>query len=72
MSNVHIIIKNYIFYIINIIMVKIKMVLSFLGPKGVLFYEIIGGHSMPPRQLTYIFDPAGNRVNNDKMTLSSS
>ena len=48
MSNVHIIIKNYIFYIINIIMVKIKMVLSFLGPKGVLFYEIMGGHSMPP------------------------
>ena len=63
MSNVHIIIKNYIFYIINIIMVKIKMVLSFLGPKDVLFYEIIGGaFNAPPRQLTYIFDPAGNRV----------
>ena len=25
-----------------------RMVLSFLGPKVVLFYEIIGGHSMPP------------------------
>ena len=36
------------------------MVLSFLGPKVVLFYEII---QCPPRQLTYIFDPAGNRVN---------
>ena len=39
-----------------------RMVLSFLGPKVVLFYKIIGGHSMPPRQLTYIFDPTGNRV----------
>ena len=41
-----------------------RMVLSFLGPKVVLFYEIIGGaFNAPPRQLTYIFDPAGNRVN---------
>ena len=39
-----------------------RMVLSFLGPKGFLFYEIIGGHSMPPHQLTCIFNPAGNRV----------
>ena len=42
-----------------------RMVLSFLGPKVVLFYEIIGGaFNAPPRQLTYIFDPAGNRVKN--------
>ena len=40
-----------------------RMVLSFLGPIVVSFYEIIGGHSMPPpRQLTYIFDSAVNRV----------
>ena len=35
-----------------------RMVLSFLGPKVVL----LEGHSMPPCQLMYIFDPAGNRV----------
>ena len=39
-----------------------RMVLSFLGPKVVLFYEIIGGAFNAPHQLTYIFDPAGNRV----------
>ena len=37
------------------------MVLSFLRLKVVLFYEIIGG--VIQCQLTYIFDPAGNRVN---------
>ena len=48
-----------------------RMVLSFLGPKVVLFYEIIGGaFNAPPRQLTYIFDPAGNRVKNIKETKS--
>ena len=37
--------------------------LSILGQKIVFFYEIIGGGglSIPPRQLTYIFDPATNR-----------
>ena len=40
-----------------------RMVLTFLGPKIVLFYEIIGGaFNAPPRQETYIFDPATNRV----------
>ena len=44
-----------------------RMVFSFLGPKDVLFYEIIGGGiQYPPRQLMYIFDPAGNRVNQIK------
>ena len=40
-----------------------RMVLTFLGPKIVLFYEIIGGAFNAPRQETYIFDPAINRVN---------
>ena len=48
-----------------------RMVLSFLGPKVVLFYEIIGwAFNAPPRQLTYIFDPAGNRVKLRSVTLS--
>ena len=47
------------------------MVLSFLGPKVVYFYEIIGGaFNAPPRQLMYIFDPAGNRVKNNFLMAS--
>ena len=39
-----------------------RMVLSFLGLKVVLFYELIGGAFNAPHQLTYVFDPSGNKV----------
>ena len=32
------------------------------GAKSCLILQNNRGHSMPPRQLTYIFDPTGNRV----------
>ena len=42
------------------------------GAKVVLFYEIIGGAFNAPRQLTYIFDPTGNRVKDLRPNLNLS
>ena len=39
------------------------MVLSFFEPKKAIFYENIEGAEKAPHHLTYIFDPATNRVN---------
>ena len=40
-----------------------RMVLSFFEPKKAIFYENIEGAEKAPHHLTYIFEPATNRVN---------
>ena len=44
-----------------------RIVLLLMGPNIVLFYEILGRHSMPPHQETYIFEPTANRVKQENV-----